>query len=178
MRHLPYARNVSSGRNVGFPTGGDPQGYGVPIVVVGVTPHQGKRENRLQGEGAQVPAAAEKGGGRNAKRQNFRAAICGSLRRSGTGERDAGKRACPVRGGADGKGLTTAPRLRPTPLRSSMPKISVVVVISSLPSPPRECHIFTKALDFRTDDLSSQFNPPPITIAFGAAPVRPVTHVN
>ena len=42
------------GTNVGSPTGREPYGDGVPIVVVRVTPHQGGRESRPQGEGAQV----------------------------------------------------------------------------------------------------------------------------
>ena len=40
--------------NAGLPTGREPHGYGVPIVVVEVTIHQGGRESRPQGEGAQV----------------------------------------------------------------------------------------------------------------------------
>src|ERR1700674_2207423 len=40
--------------NAGSPAGCEPQGDGVPTVVVGVTTHQGGRESRLQGEGAQV----------------------------------------------------------------------------------------------------------------------------
>jgi hypothetical protein len=40
--------------NAGLPTGREPHGYGVPIVVVRFTPHQGGRESRPQGEGAQV----------------------------------------------------------------------------------------------------------------------------
>jgi hypothetical protein len=40
--------------NAGLPTGREPHGDGVPIVVVRVTPHQGGRESRPQGEGAQV----------------------------------------------------------------------------------------------------------------------------
>jgi hypothetical protein len=43
-----------TGTNVGLPTGREPHGYGVPIVVVGVTTHQGGRESRPQGKGAQV----------------------------------------------------------------------------------------------------------------------------
>lgn len=39
---------------MGLPTGRESYGDGVPIVVVGVTPHQGKRESRLQGEVEQV----------------------------------------------------------------------------------------------------------------------------
>jgi hypothetical protein len=44
----------TTGTNVGSPAGREPHGDGVPIVVVGVTTHQGGRESRLQGEGAQV----------------------------------------------------------------------------------------------------------------------------
>jgi hypothetical protein len=40
--------------NAGSPAGRELHGDGVPIVVVGVTTHQGRRESRLQGEGAQV----------------------------------------------------------------------------------------------------------------------------
>jgi hypothetical protein len=40
--------------NVGSPTGREPYGDGVPVVVVGVTTHQGGRESRPQGKGAQV----------------------------------------------------------------------------------------------------------------------------
>jgi hypothetical protein len=40
--------------NVGSPTGREPYGDGVPVVVVGVTTHQGGRESRPQGEGVQV----------------------------------------------------------------------------------------------------------------------------
>ena len=40
--------------NAGSPTGREPHGHGVPIVVVRFTPHQGGRESRPQGEGAQA----------------------------------------------------------------------------------------------------------------------------
>ena len=36
--------------------GRESQGYGVLVVVVGVTSHQGERESRSQGEGEQVNA--------------------------------------------------------------------------------------------------------------------------
>lgn len=39
---------------MGLPKGRESYGDGVPIVVVGVTPHRGKRESRLQGEVEQV----------------------------------------------------------------------------------------------------------------------------
>ena len=40
--------------NVGSPTGREPHGDGVPVVVVGVATHQGGRESRPQGQGAQA----------------------------------------------------------------------------------------------------------------------------
>ena len=40
--------------NVGSPTGREPHGDAVPVVVAGVTTGQGGRESRPQGEGAQV----------------------------------------------------------------------------------------------------------------------------
>ena len=46
--------NVPNRRNTGSPTGHEPHGDGASIVVVSVTPHQGRRESRLQGEGKQV----------------------------------------------------------------------------------------------------------------------------
>ena len=39
---------------MGLPKGRESYGNGVLIVVVGVTPHQGKRESRLQVEVEQV----------------------------------------------------------------------------------------------------------------------------
>jgi len=44
----------STRRNAGSPTGREPSGDGVPVVVDGVTPVQGARESRAQGEGGQV----------------------------------------------------------------------------------------------------------------------------
>jgi hypothetical protein len=44
----------ATGTNVGSPTGREPQGDGGPVVVAGVTPGQGGRESRPQGEGGQV----------------------------------------------------------------------------------------------------------------------------
>jgi len=54
MGGLRHARYVRRRRTAGSPTGREPHGDGVPIVVVGVTSHQGGRESRPQGEGAQV----------------------------------------------------------------------------------------------------------------------------
>jgi hypothetical protein len=46
--------DVQQGRTRDQPSGRESQGDGVPIVVVGVASHQGGRESRPQGEGAQV----------------------------------------------------------------------------------------------------------------------------
>src|SRR5258707_10455845 len=51
---LRRARYVQRKRNSGLPKGREPYGDGVPIVVAGVTPLQGGRESRPQGEVAQV----------------------------------------------------------------------------------------------------------------------------
>ena len=45
--------------NAGSPKGRESYGDGVPIVVAGVTTCQGRRENRLQGEGEQVTGHRE-----------------------------------------------------------------------------------------------------------------------
>jgi hypothetical protein len=45
--------NVNYDRTMGLPTCREAYGNGDPIVVGGVTPTHGKRENRLQGEGGQ-----------------------------------------------------------------------------------------------------------------------------
>ena len=55
---------------MGFPTEGDLNGNGVPIVVVGVTTYQGGREGRPQGKGAQVVGIQEPCGTRNAESQS------------------------------------------------------------------------------------------------------------
>jgi hypothetical protein len=55
MSRTPTSRSdVQQRRTRDQPSGREPQGDGVPIVVVRVTPHQGGRESRPQGEGAQV----------------------------------------------------------------------------------------------------------------------------
>ena len=43
------------------------QGHGVPVVVVGVTSHQGAEESSAQGEGVQVSAAERQVGVRDAQ---------------------------------------------------------------------------------------------------------------
>ena len=54
MSRTPTSRSdVRQGRT-DQPSGREPQGDGVPIVVVGVATHRGGRESRPQGEGAQV----------------------------------------------------------------------------------------------------------------------------
>jgi hypothetical protein len=60
----------TTGTNVGSPTGREPYGDGGLVVVVGVTPHQGGRESRPQGEGGQVMEHRRPGGMRNAERRN------------------------------------------------------------------------------------------------------------
>ena len=55
---------------MGFPTEGDLQGNGVLIVVVRVTAHQGGREGRPQGEGAQVVGIQQPCGMRNVESQS------------------------------------------------------------------------------------------------------------
>jgi hypothetical protein len=47
--------------NAGSPTGREPHGDVVPIVVVGLTTHQGGRESRPQGKGAQVTGYSSAG---------------------------------------------------------------------------------------------------------------------
>jgi hypothetical protein len=55
MSGRPTSRSIRTTKtNAGSPVGREPYGDGVPIVVVGVTSHQGGRESRPQGEGAQV----------------------------------------------------------------------------------------------------------------------------
>ena len=55
MSEAPTSRSTRMTRtNVGSPTGREPYGDTGPVVVVGVTPHQGGRESRPQGEGGQV----------------------------------------------------------------------------------------------------------------------------
>ena len=53
MGRLRHARTYDEDER-GIAYGARAQGDGVPTVVVGVTTHQGGRESRLQGQGAQV----------------------------------------------------------------------------------------------------------------------------
>jgi len=124
MSGRPTARSdVRQRRTTGWPTGGDTYGHGAPIVVVGVTPHQGTRESLVQGEaasreGGREPSSPRQGGGRAGARgiQRGRYAQCRSPQPDGS--RPQSRVACEhwkagclesghVRfgGGADGKGL-------------------------------------------------------------------------
>jgi hypothetical protein len=51
---LSWTENVTYDCTTGLPKRREAYGNGVPIVVVGVTSHQGERESRSQGEGEQV----------------------------------------------------------------------------------------------------------------------------
>ena len=88
--------DVVRARNAGTPTGGDPQGDGVPVVVRG-------RESRPHGEGGQVSEIATRKGMRNADnryradyRQGMRVRCDGPSPVKLTGEPDALKGASPV----------------------------------------------------------------------------------
>ena len=54
MGRLRHARTCNRDERGINPRGREPQGDGVLVVVVGVASHQGGRESRPQGEGAQV----------------------------------------------------------------------------------------------------------------------------
>jgi len=117
---LRHARHVRRRRTAGSPTGREPYGDGVPVVVAGATTCQGGRESRPQGEGAQVIKGPAMGGMRNAERRNGAGRPPPGYRAHPemiTGEQGAGKLASPVREEADGKGpKPRAPRRRPTSL--------------------------------------------------------------
>jgi len=57
---LRRARHVQRRRTAGSPTGREPYGDGVPVVVAGVTTCQGGRESRPQGKGAQVASEVQR----------------------------------------------------------------------------------------------------------------------
>jgi hypothetical protein len=62
MSRTPKSRSdVRQGRTRDQPSRREPQGDGVPIVVVGVATHRGGRESRPQGEGAQVAGHSRAG---------------------------------------------------------------------------------------------------------------------
>jgi hypothetical protein len=64
---LRRARYVQRRRTTGSPTGREPYGDGVPVVVAGVTTCREVRESRNKGEGAQVITMVRRGGLRNAE---------------------------------------------------------------------------------------------------------------
>ena len=121
MGGLRRARDVQRRRTAGSPTGREPYGDGVPVVVAGVTTCQGGRESRAtgrRGTGDRAVQRWEVCGMQNAEpvldviraRHRARADVI-------TGEQGAGKLACSVREGADGKGPRLGvPRRRPTSL--------------------------------------------------------------
>ena len=99
--------DVHHARKAGWPTRGDPQGHGLPIVV-------GGWENQLQGEVGEVGECPEHqtGGKRNAPGDGLMSQDTGQevVRRprpQATGEPDAVKVARPVRRGAVGKVLNS-----------------------------------------------------------------------
>ncbi len=62
MSGTPTSRSdVQQGRTRDQSSGREPQGDGVLVVVVGVASHQGGRESRPQGEGAQVTGRSSTG---------------------------------------------------------------------------------------------------------------------
>ena len=138
----PTARsNVSHPGNAGLPTGREPDGNGVPVVVVGVTPHHGGRESRPQGEGGQVTAIPRHG---EVREMRSAATVLGIIRDRAreptvTGEPDAVKVARPVRRGADGK---VPCRLRATRRRPTLPGGAL-----SRQRRPAEGHDARRALD-------------------------------
>jgi hypothetical protein len=55
MSGCPKSCSIRTAKtNAGSPKGRESYGDGVPVLVVGVTSHQGVRESRTQGEEAQV----------------------------------------------------------------------------------------------------------------------------
>ena len=62
MSGAPKSRSTSmTGMNAGSPKGREPYGDAGLVVVVRVTPHQGGRESRPQGEGGQVTGCFKAG---------------------------------------------------------------------------------------------------------------------
>ena len=62
MSGTPKSRSIrTTGTNVGSPKGRESYGDAGPVVVVRVTPHQGGRESRPQGEGGQVTGYSKAG---------------------------------------------------------------------------------------------------------------------
>ena len=70
----------SAERNAGSPTGHEPSGDGVPVVVDGVTPVQGARESRVQGAGGQGTRDTPPG---EARERRSAATVVGVMRERG-----------------------------------------------------------------------------------------------
>ena len=69
MSGAPTSRSIrTTETNAGSPTGREPYGDGVLVVVAGVATGRGGRESRPQGEGAQMTGHTGPGGMRNAER--------------------------------------------------------------------------------------------------------------
>jgi hypothetical protein len=126
MSGAPKSRSdVQQRRTRDQPTGREPHGDGVPIVVVRFTPHQGGRESRPQGEGAQATGYRRPGGMRNAERRNGIRCPTASNRGMVAGEPGELKGSRRVWEGGVGKGPTRgtspAPYLSRRPAQVSGP---------------------------------------------------------
>jgi len=115
---LRRARDVQRRRTAGSPTGREPYGDGVPVVVAGVTTCRGDRESRATGRRGTGDRDVQRWEACVMQRAETVLDVIRTHRSEViTGEQGAGKLACPVREGADGKGLQPGvPRRRPTSL--------------------------------------------------------------
>ena len=105
INRTPKSRSdVQQGRTRDQPSGREPQGDGVPIVVVGATTHQGERESRSQGEGAQATGHLKPEGMRNANRRTGTGCPTVSNREMVAGEPGELKGSRRIREGGVGKG--------------------------------------------------------------------------
>jgi hypothetical protein len=124
MSGAPKSRSdVQQRRTRDQPTGREPHGDGVPIVVVRFTPHQGGRESRPQGEGAQATGYRRPGGMRNAERRNGIRCPTASNRGMVAGEPGELKGSRRVWEGGVGKGPTRGTSPAPYLSRRSGPGV-------------------------------------------------------
>ena len=113
---LRHARYVQRKGNSGSPKGREPYGDGVPVVVVGVTPHRGERESRSQGQVAQVSTIIRNGEVRVMQRAEALTGDHPEHWRAGCGDKSHAR----FGGGSPEKGShTRIPRRRPTLLAPS-----------------------------------------------------------
>ncbi len=132
MCRTPKSRSdVRQGRTRDRPSGREPQGDGVPIVVVRFTPHQGGRESRPQGEGAQATEYRRPGGMRNAERRNGTRCPAASNRAMVAGEPGELKGSRRVREGGVGKGPQGT---SPAPYLGHGPQIRARAPIGAAPA--------------------------------------------